>query len=356
MKDTPGDGLYSGSLARGCTQCIRGAKMVLFVTGVCDVGCFYCPVSFRRANVDAVYANERLVSSDGDILDEARRMRALGTGITGGDPLIVPERTAHYISLLKGAFGGSHHIHLYTGRPNLRALPLIAEAGLDEIRIHPPESTWSRFSGTNFDRMVKESRALGMRTGLEVPAIPGMERELAELIDAAAGSGAQFVNLNELEMSESNAENLRSKGYELANDYSNSIAGSAAAAEGTVRRSFSIPVHYCPSSFKDSVQLRERMKRMAEVVRWSGDVVTGDGTLVRGIIETADPERSLPLIKKKFGIPAKFIRADQQRGRIEIAPWIAEEIAPEVGAGTFIVEEYPSAEKTEVERRPLTRR
>ncbi len=356
MRNTAGDGLYSGSLARGCTQCIRGAKMVLFVTGVCDVGCFYCPVSFKRANVDAVYANERLVSSDDDILDEARRMRALGTGITGGDPLIVPERTAHYISLLKSAFGRSHHIHLYTGRPNLRALPLIAGAGLDEIRIHPPESTWSRFPGTNFDRMLKESRALGMRAGLEVPAIPGMERDLSELIEAAARSGAQFVNLNELEMSESNAANLRSKGYELANDYSNSIAGSAATAENTVRGHFSIPVHYCPSAFKDSVQLRERMKRTADVVKWSGDVVTEDGTLVRGVIETSELERSLSEIKRKFSIPSKFIRADHERGRIEIAPWIAEEIAPEVGAETFIVEEFPSAERTEVERRSLTRR
>jgi hypothetical protein len=329
--------------------------MVLFVTGVCDVGCFYCPVSFKRANIDHVYANERLVASDNDILDEARRMRALGTGITGGDPLIVPERTAHYITLLKSAFGPSHHIHLYTGRPNIRALPLIAAAGLDEIRIHPPESTWSRFHGTNFDRMLKESRALGMRAGLEVPALPGMEEELAMLIESAASSGAQFVNLNELEMSESNADNLRSRGYELANDYSNSISGSSEAAGRTVRKHFSIPVHYCPSSFKDSVQLRERMKRMAGVVKWSGDVVTGDGTLIRGVIETSELERSLSELKRKFNIPGKFIRADQQRNRIEIAPWIAEEIAPEIGTDAFIVEEYPTAEKTEVERRSLTR-
>ena len=30
MRKTPGDGLYSGTLTRGCTQCIRGAQMVLF--------------------------------------------------------------------------------------------------------------------------------------------------------------------------------------------------------------------------------------------------------------------------------------------------------------------------------------
>ncbi len=356
MRKTPGDGLYSGTLTRGCTQCIRGAKMVLFVTGVCDVGCFYCPVSFRRANHDVVYANERVVHEDGDIIDEARKMNALGTGITGGDPLIVPERTAHYIRLLKENFGHSHHIHLYTGRPTVSALPVVADAGLDELRVHPPESTWQRFHGTNFERMISEGRRLGMRVGLEVPAIPGYEKELSALIESAALAGAQFANLNELEMSESNASNLRARGFELANDYSNSIRGSDEMAEMTVRRTFPIPVHYCPSRFKDSVQLRERIKRMASVVRWSGDVVTQDGTLLRAVIENSSPGRSLADLKKRFGIPDRFIRLDSERNRVEIAPWIAEEIAPEAGERIFIVEEYPTAERTEVERREITQR
>jgi pyruvate formate-lyase activating enzyme-like uncharacterized protein len=356
MRKTPGDGLYSGTLSRGCTQCIRGAKMVLFVTGVCDVGCFYCPVSFRRANHDIAYANERIVREDGDIIDEARKMKALGTGITGGDPLIVPERTAHYIRLLKENFGPSHHIHLYTGRPTVSALPLIAEAGLDELRVHPPETTWHRFHGTNFERMIAEGRRLGMRVGIEVPAIPGYEDELSALIESAAAAGAQFANLNELEMSESNAANLRARGFVPANDYSNSVSGSDEMAQRTVRRAFPIPVHYCPSRFKDSVQLRERMKRRASVVRWSGDVVTRDGTLVRAVIENGHPGQSLADLKRRFGIPDRFIRLDSERNRVEMAPWIAEEIAPEAAERIFIVEEYPTAERTEVERREIRRR
>lgn len=355
-RETAGDGLYSGTLARGCSQCVRGAKMVLFVTGVCDMGCFYCPVSFKRNNRDVVYANERLVTCDEDIIREARSMRALGTGITGGDPLIVPDRTARYIRLLKEGMGEGHHIHLYTGRPNINALSVLSEAGLDEIRIHPPESIWTRFGGTQFERMVGEARRLGMRTGIEVPALPGMEEELALMIEAAAHAGAQFVNLNELEMSESNASALRKRDYWPANDFSNAVLGSDEAARATVGKRFSIPVHYCPSRFKDSVQLRERIKRMAAVSHWTGEIVTDDGTLVKAVIETDDPASLAAEISERFAIPRKYIRHDAGRKRVELAPWIAEEIGSMLPARSYIVEEYPTVERTEVERRAITQR
>lgn len=355
IRTTAGDGLYAGQLAKGCNQCLRGAKMVLFVTGVCDMGCFYCPVSFKRNNRDVVYANERLVTCDQDIIDEARGMRALGTGITGGDPLIVPERTARYISLLKDALGSRHHIHLYTGRPNIAGLETVAKAGLDEVRIHPPESIWSRFKGTGFEKMLKRARELGLRAGLEIPALPGMGDELASLIRSASDSGAQFVNLNELEMSETNAHSLREKGYELANDYSNAVTGSDETARSAVNGGFTIPVHYCPSRFKDSVQLRERIRRMAGVVRWSGELITDDGTLLKGIVETADPAYMRRTLAERYDIPSKYIRADRTRGRVDIAPWIAEEIGTSLEK-CFIVEEYPTAERTEVERRQVTQR
>src|SRR5438128_1551117 len=88
--------------------------MVLFVTGLCSFHCFYCPVSDEKMYKDVVFADEKRVTRDEDVLEEAHAIQATGAGITGGDPLDAVERTCHYIRLLKHEFGRRFHTHLYT--------------------------------------------------------------------------------------------------------------------------------------------------------------------------------------------------------------------------------------------------
>ena len=128
-----------GEVAEGCKYCSEGSKMVLFVTGICDTGCRYCPVSLERKGKSGTYANELKVTSDDDVIGEIEAMNALGTGITGGDPLCDMELTLHYIVLIKDHFGPEHHIHLYTSKIDPEKIRLLRNAGLDEIRFHPRE-------------------------------------------------------------------------------------------------------------------------------------------------------------------------------------------------------------------------
>ena len=136
--------LCTGPVAEGCEHCINGSKMVLLVTGKCGWGCFYCPVSLEKKGLDVIYANEGRVTTDDEIIAEAESMDATGTGITGGDPLVVLDRTVHMIELLKGRFGPEHHIHLYTATIDPEKVARLEAAGLDEIRFHPPVSMWTR--------------------------------------------------------------------------------------------------------------------------------------------------------------------------------------------------------------------
>ncbi|MEM1629453.1 MAG: radical SAM protein, partial [Saccharolobus sp.] len=110
----PEIGLYNGKLPRGCELCRLGAKLVLFISGECDDNCFYCPVSEERFGKDRIFANETEINDLVEVIYEAYRMKALGAGITGGDPILKIDRVVEIIRALKDEFGSDFHIHLYT--------------------------------------------------------------------------------------------------------------------------------------------------------------------------------------------------------------------------------------------------
>ena len=333
--------------------------MVLFVTGVCRFRCFYCPVSPSRNQKDVVYANERRVTSDADVLEEARAIGAGGTGITGGDPLGVAERVEHYVRLLKTEFGVSHNIHLYTHEPNAEKLERLARAGLDEVRLHIPHYLWGPLvhGGGAYRSVLEAAPTWGLRRGVEVPVLPEKEAELRRLLRALDRIGVDFVNLNELEVSETNEEQLRHRGYRSAPNNGWGVRGSREVAERLVReRSLSVPVHYCSSRFKDSVQLRQRLLRRAERTAPGFAERTPDGTILLGVVEATDTHdlaRWASHLARRVRLGPDDYRLDLGRRRVELAPRALREVARRLPWPAFEVEVYPTADALEVERDPL---
>lgn len=336
-----GTGSFHNYLPPGCEICRQGASLVLFVTGVCARGCFYCPLSLERRGRDIIFANERIVSSQEDILEEARAIDALGTGITGGEPLLRLDLVLDTIHMLKRNLGNEHHIHLYTGIiPEESVLSRLRDAGLDELRMHPDlEREDARLA-----EALKSAMDLGIEAGVEIPAIAP-----APWIAEAVRSAGAFLNINELEFSETNAYMLRARGFR-ADPESCAAIGSESIARSFMH--YGIKLHYCSSIFKDSVQLRERLKRRAERVRRVFDIVSDDGTLLTGVILAPDPQAAIRVLKD-LGVPESMYELSDNE--IEIAAWILEEIADEVRhmGSPHIVERYPTADRMVVERIPL---
>ena len=339
--------LCTGPVAKGCEHCINGSKMVLLVTGKCGWGCFYCPVSLEKKGLDVIYANEGRVTTDEEIIAEAESIDATGTGITGGDPLVVLNRTIHMIELLKGRFGPEHHIHLYTATIDREKAARLEAAGLDEIRFHPPVSSWTRMEETGLAEIVSSTK---IDVGIEVPAIPGKERELNALVSYATSVGVKFVNLNELEFSESNWGMMEIEGYQVRDDVSSAILGSEETARKVMKANRKADIHFCSSSFKDGVQLRRRLIRRAEHICTDYQAITEDGTLVRGYVYTKDTEAAMERLRALGVKDGMMVALD---GKVEVAPWILEEVADSLDDKAYISEQYPTADGLEVERTPL---
>jgi len=340
--ETDRSGSFYNYLPEGCRLCYKGAKMVLFITGICGSNCFYCPVSYKRRGNAAAYANERLVGNDEDIIEEAISMDALGASITGGEPLLKIERVLHYLRLLKNKFGEAFHIHLYTAlSPGKEMLALLKEAGLDEIRFHPPPDVWEKIMITPYRDSIIAAHELGISAGIEIPSIKYDLSGILTLLEEVDG----FLNLNELEFSETNAQELGKRDYVPENDVSMAVLGSREFAELVDGKK----LHFCSSVFKDAVQLRERFKRIAKRAARDFDETTDDGTLLYGAI---DGDSILAL--KNAGVPENMFEVKE--GMIETSWWIASEMAEElkeIGCQVSIIERHPMKDGIIVERTPL---
>ena len=316
--------------------------MVLFVTGICQKDCFYCPVSNERREHDKIFVNERLVKRDEDLIEEVVSMDALGTGITGGEPLLRLDRVVHYIKLLKNKFGKSHHIHLYTAlAPNKDVLESLSRAGLDEMRFHPPNNMLQNIGRTHYRVSIIEAHKMGISTGIEIPAITFDFSGVISLLKEVDG----FLNFNELEFSETNLAMLKKLGYVPLNDTSSAALGSKDVAESL---DFD-KLHFCSSRFKDAIQLRERFKRIAKKSARYFDEITDDGTLVYGVIEGD----CVNLLKEAGAQEEMFI---EKHGIVDTAWWIAQNLADElkkIGCNVSVIERYPMKNGMVVEKTPL---
>ncbi|MBN1165870.1 MAG: radical SAM protein [Methanospirillaceae archaeon] len=323
-------------LIKGCILCHQGAKLVLFITGLCKRDCWYCPLSSDRKNRDRIFANEHEITTPSDCIAVAERMSALGTGITGGEPFLVPERLVLYATRLKERFGKEHHIHLYSGiAPDQEQLQII-KGIVDEIRLHPPQEHWEHIRESPYYHSVLAARDMGFTAGFEVPSLPGLDH-LAIVCD-----DLDLCNINELEWGESNADHMRRKGYEPADSCHNAVKGAYLHAE-TIK---DLPnVHFCSSEFKDSVQLRNRLLRIAHNTARPFDEITGDGTVIYGVLET---NSSQPQLNDVID-PELYMIFDD---RVEMAWWILEENASTLPGKKYIIERYPD-EGTVMEVTPL---
>lgn len=332
----------TGKICEGCRRCVKGEKLVLFVTGICPRNCWYCPLSEKKQKKDVIYANEFKIDSFDDIITEAKLTDAKGAGITGGDPLAKLSRTCEIIRKLKSEFD-DFHIHLYTSLDlfDEKSLQKLIDAGLDEIRLHPDvedSKLWGK---------MEILKNFPITSGIEIPVIPDHEIKIKELIDLVTPI-VDFINLNELEITETNREKFLRRRLRTTGYISQSIRGSKETAEKILNYCLKKGkrCHFCTAKTKDAAQLKNRIKRRAKNVATEFDEITSEGLLVRPVIYG---NQRLKEFLDTHEIPYVM---DPGQKRAIVDPYSMKEnleLIKESGFKPAIVEEYPTWDATKIQ-------
>lgn len=360
-------------LPQGCQFCVKGEKLVLFITGYCPRKCYFCPISDQKYGHDVTFANERSVGEFADIIVEARAMNARGAGITGGDPLMVLERTCSIIKKLKEEFGSDFHIHLYTSL-NLateKSLQALFDAGLDEIRFHLD------LDHKTFWKNLKDASHFAWDCGVEIPLIPHKEKETREMVDFIQDK-VKFLVLNELERADNNFSQWSLMGMKVKEQYSYAIEGSLALGfqimQYAEEKKYPLAIHLCTAKLKDKVQLTNRIKREGKLSHKTFDLVDKEGLLTRGalylpqlkpgfryrtLLASTDKipllaklETLLTKIKEKWSLKEEDIYLDKAKVRILLSKKLIKKkkvYFRNLGLIPAIVKEYPTADQLELE-------
>ncbi|MFQ5620207.1 MAG: radical SAM protein [Candidatus Nanoarchaeia archaeon] len=369
MEATKHHSYKSGQLCEGCRRCVKGEKLVLFITGLCPQRCFYCPVSEHKFGHDVVYANEWQIQDPDnpvELIKEAELTSAKGAGITGGDPLANTDRCEKYIKLLKQRFGKDFHTHLYTPMELVtdERLEKLYSAGLDEIRFHPDldnDEKWDR---------ILLAKKYDWTIGVEIPAVPGYEDKTKKLIDYIADK-AEFINLNELELSDTQAKHykLHEMGFKPKDNISYGVENSTEFAKEILEyaKTKNLAAHYCTAKLKDGVQVKNRLLRRAKNIALPFDEQTDEGTLIRGCayvpelqpqahykdkVKEANKEEILKKLAEAKDKLDCLSKIDETKLRLIVPAETIEQNANKIKALGLIptkVEEYPSQDQLEVE-------
>lgn len=349
-------------LPEGCKLCVKGRKLVLFISGKCMRKCFYCPLSEKRKGIDAVWANERKLSNVNAVseaIEEARLCGAKGAGITGGDPLLFVSRVCKFVQVLKKKFGKTFHIHIYlpTNLITKQKLKKLADSEIDEVRFHP------LFLKQDFESEIKKiivAKQFKWQVGIEIPALPDKEKETLRFIESALPL-LDFININELELSDTNLEMMSALGYHAKKDSKRGetgyvVEGSQETALKILKRLDKVKpaglrVHYCSAATKNLFQYKNRLMLRAKNILEPYDILTPRFTLYRGALYPKDKDKKIEskiLILKKLGLSKKFIGFDKEKQRIFIPVGFALEFKEKLKQNfkVALVEELPTYDNT----------
>lgn len=327
--DQRGNTIYTRKLSPGCQLCKKGRCVFLYVTSACNRKCFFCPIqpeSITQNNESSLIEGKEIKSKQ-DLVHSIDIFKAEGCGITGGEPLLVMDRTIQYISWMKEAKGPSFYIWLYTNGDLLdeKILTRLKNSGLDEIRFNLAANGYQT-------RIISLAQPYFNNITVEIPAIPKDERQIVNLVVTLERLGVNYLNLHELVFSYKNITELKKREYVGVHIFQSTrgvfqerpVLGSENSAfrilQFAIQNELSLPINYCSLDYKNNIQIPDRRKAISSAYRLPHERVTKDGYCEKIVIYESKENIDKIMTQLKKHIPRNQIHLSPEKERLEIHP------------------------------------
>lgn len=259
--------LFTRRLPAGCRSCLSGRGSNLFVTGLCTRDCFFCFNQKPRRDETVVHGLP--IDDPAEAPAIVARYGLRSVGLSGGEPLMRPERVLALLAALK-AMPDPPRVELYTNGDLADAALLrrLRDAGLDAIRFDLAARDYE--TGP-----VRLARTLIKEVAVEIPVVPEHKERLERMILELDALGVPFLNIHELFLCAENSARVVASGQAPLDVDSRHLLWRPTADSGVaalelllfaLERTRTLSVYYCSCGTQERIGARGLARRRRAAV------------------------------------------------------------------------------------------
>ncbi len=242
---------WINKISKGCMLCGQGLWSCLFITGLCNAKCFYCPAS---QNKDHLPATQQLTFENAnDYADYINYFGFKGVSISGGEPMLAFDRTLEFITTVRKKCSSNIYIWMYTNGilADREKFKQLANAGLNEIRFD--------IGAVNYKlNPIHQAKGIIEHITVEIPAVPEDTQKVIGLLRGMSDAGVTNLNLHQLRLTNHNASRLLHRDYTYLHGEQAVVMESEIAAleimNVAIQNNINIGINYCCFQYKNRFQ------------------------------------------------------------------------------------------------------
>ncbi|MBU1343441.1 MAG: radical SAM protein [Proteobacteria bacterium] len=266
--------LFTHAISPGCTLCGNGDWSCLFINGICNAQCFYCPSAQKEKGQPMTSSLE--FSNPHDYADYVKKFNIKGVSFSGGEPFMTFDRVLFFLKTLRSRVSHPLYIWMYTNGLLVTEdkLKILRDHGLNEIRFDISANHY------NLEALKKALGTIPCVT-VEIPAIPEDMEKTRQVIKELNAAGVNYLNLHQLRCTPFNKTRFIQKAYTFLHGPKVTILETELAALELIRYSLdqniTLPINYCSFTYRHQFQGAGAQRRNALQIKAAHEDVTPIG-------------------------------------------------------------------------------